>query len=41
VLRAFKKKELVEILQNAGLKSFTIRWKWAFRWQVLVYTSGY
>lgn len=40
VLRAFKRKELVEILGNAGLKSFTIRWKWAFRWQVLVYTPG-
>jgi len=38
VLRAFKRKELVEILRNAGLKSFTIRWKWAFRWQVLVYS---
>ena len=37
VLRAFKKRELVEILKNAGAGIFTIQWKWAFRWQVLVY----
>ena len=38
VLRAFKKTELVEILKNASAGAFTIQWKWAFRWQVLVYT---
>ncbi len=38
VLRAFRKKELVEVLRRADVKRFTIRWKWAFRWQVLVYT---
>lgn len=38
VLRAFKKQELVEILNKAGIEIFTIQWKWAFRWQVLVYT---
>lgn len=37
VLRAFRKKELVEVLRQADVKRFTIRWKWAFRWQVLVY----
>lgn len=36
VLRAFKKKELAAILQRAGIVDFTIKWKWAFRWQVLV-----
>jgi len=38
VLRAFTKKELVEVLRRADVKRFSIRWKWAFRWQVLVYT---
>lgn len=36
VLRAFKKSELVEILQRAGLAHYRIRWCWAFRWQVVV-----
>jgi 2-polyprenyl-3-methyl-5-hydroxy-6-metoxy-1,4-benzoquinol methylase len=36
VLRAFKKNELVEILEMAGIKNFTLRWMWAFRWQVIV-----
>lgn len=36
VLRAFKKSELVEILQRAGLTHYRIRWCWAFRWQVVV-----
>lgn len=37
VRRAFTKKELLEILDSAGIEKFTIRWKWAFRWQVLVF----
>jgi 2-polyprenyl-3-methyl-5-hydroxy-6-metoxy-1,4-benzoquinol methylase len=39
VLRAFTKKELVEILTLAGIRNYQIRWKWAFRWQVIVYTD--
>ncbi len=35
VLRAFKRRELVEILQNAGFSTYSIRWMWAFRWQVI------
>jgi ubiquinone/menaquinone biosynthesis C-methylase UbiE len=37
VLRAFKKEELIQIMNNAGIKTFSIRWMWAFRWQVIVY----
>lgn len=37
VRRAFTKKELLKILESAGIKKFTIKWKWAFRWQVLVF----
>jgi 2-polyprenyl-3-methyl-5-hydroxy-6-metoxy-1,4-benzoquinol methylase len=36
VLRAFKKHELEQILKRAGITSFSIRWMWAFRWQVIV-----
>ncbi|MBL0741682.1 methyltransferase domain-containing protein [Chryseolinea lacunae] len=36
VLRAFTKGELVQCLEDAGLKNYSIRWKWAFRWQVIV-----
>lgn len=35
VLRAFRKNELISILENAGVEKFEIRWKWAFRWQVV------
>ncbi|SHI00463.1 Ubiquinone/menaquinone biosynthesis C-methylase UbiE [Chryseolinea serpens] len=38
VLRAFKKEELLQCLENAGIKKYSIRWKWAFRWQVVVWT---
>ena len=36
VLRAFKKKELINILQKAGIKNYSLKWKWAFRWQVII-----
>ena len=39
VLRAFKKKELIEILEKAGFKSYSIKWMWAFRWQVIARIS--
>jgi 2-polyprenyl-3-methyl-5-hydroxy-6-metoxy-1,4-benzoquinol methylase len=39
VLRAFTKKELIEILILAGIRNYQIRWRWAFRWQVIVPTD--
>ena len=39
VLRAFSRKELSDILRSAGIESFTIKWKWAFRWQVIVFSN--
>ena len=35
VLRAFKKRELTDILQAAGINKYSIKWRWAFRWQVI------
>jgi SAM-dependent methyltransferase len=39
VLRAFRKKELTDLLQKAGVQNFKIRWFWAFRWQVIARTQ--
>lgn len=37
VLRSFKRKELENLLQKAGIQQYTIQWKWAFRWLVIVH----
>lgn len=37
VLRSFTKNELVNLLEQAGMKRYEIRWKWAFRYQVILY----
>ncbi|MGE0588986.1 MAG: methyltransferase domain-containing protein [Cyclobacteriaceae bacterium] len=39
VLRAFKKGDLVEVLNQAGIKNYILRWKWAFRWQLIILKS--
>jgi 2-polyprenyl-3-methyl-5-hydroxy-6-metoxy-1,4-benzoquinol methylase len=36
VLRAFKKKELKKILAEAGIENYSLRWMWAFRWQIVI-----
>jgi hypothetical protein len=36
VLRSFRKNEWMKFCQNAGLKNYTIQWKWAFRFVVNV-----
>jgi len=36
VLRAFKKHELISILNKAGINKYSLKWKWAFRWQVVI-----
>lgn len=35
VWRAFRRNELAAILAEAGWKDVSIRWAWAFRWQVV------
>lgn len=37
VLRGFRKREWLHILDRAGIKSYSLQWKWAFRWQLLIY----
>lgn len=36
VLRAFTKYELLGIMDQSGIVNFRIKWRWAFRWQVIV-----
>jgi 2-polyprenyl-3-methyl-5-hydroxy-6-metoxy-1,4-benzoquinol methylase len=36
VRRGFKRRELAGMLEKAGIRSYQIRWKWAFRWLVIV-----
>jgi len=35
VARSFKRKEWEQLLSAAGIKEYTINWKWAFRWLVI------
>ncbi len=36
VLRGFKKLEWEKILESAGITAYTIEWKWAFRYLIMV-----
>ena len=36
VLRAFRRNELEEILKAAGIKSYRLKWQWAFRFQLIL-----
>jgi 2-polyprenyl-3-methyl-5-hydroxy-6-metoxy-1,4-benzoquinol methylase len=37
VLRAFKKEELEKIIKEAGFTKYSIKWKWAFRYEAILY----
>jgi len=37
VLRSFSKKELEILLKKAGAMKYSIKWMWAFRWQVIIW----
>jgi len=39
VLRAFQKHELVDLLHAANISRFQIRWRWAFRWEVIIWNK--
>jgi len=36
VLRAFRRDELEVLLSRAGITNYVLRWKWAFRWQLII-----
>ncbi|GAA4434825.1 class I SAM-dependent methyltransferase [Pontibacter saemangeumensis] len=37
VWRAFKRSELKQLAQQAGVQEYKLRWMWAFRWQLLLF----
>ncbi|MEO5909194.1 MAG: methyltransferase domain-containing protein [Ginsengibacter sp.] len=39
VLRGFKKKEWESIFEKAGIRNYSIKWKWAFRFFVIVFNQ--
>lgn len=40
VLRSFRRNELEQMLQKAQLEKYTIKWMWAFRWQIVIHSSN-
>jgi ubiquinone/menaquinone biosynthesis C-methylase UbiE len=40
VWRAFVREDLEKIVQKAGFTKYSIRWKWAFRWEVIMYNDS-
>jgi ubiquinone/menaquinone biosynthesis C-methylase UbiE len=38
VWRAFIREDLEKIIQKAGFTKYSIRWKWAFRWEVVLFS---
>lgn len=41
VARGFTKKEWIQLFNLAGISNFSIQWKWAFRWLVVVKNEGH
>ena len=39
VLRSFKREELEKLLKKGGFNNFSIKWMWAFRWQICIETE--
>ena len=37
VLRAFRKTEIQGILAKSNITKYTLRWQWAFRWQLIMH----
>ncbi|WP_462247292.1 methyltransferase domain-containing protein [Ekhidna sp.] len=35
VARGFKKREIIEIMNRAGISNYKLTWKWAFRWKLI------
>lgn len=37
VLRGFSKKEWQQILHDAGITHYELKWEWAFRWRIVIW----
>ena len=40
VARAFRRADFVRLLAQAGLQNYELRWRWAFRWQLVIWPVG-
>ncbi len=40
VWRAFVREDLEKIIRKSGFTNYSIRWKWAFRWEVVLYNDS-
>jgi hypothetical protein len=40
VLRAFRKHELIKLMEQAEISDYQIIWKWAFRWMICIKISN-
>lgn len=40
VLRAFQKKELINLLCLSAINKYHIRWRWAFRWEIIIWLDN-
>lgn len=40
VLRGFTRSELIQLLNEAGITNFRLAWKWAFRWQIIIFCGN-
>lgn len=40
IRRAFNRAELEGIMQGAGIERYELRWKWAFRYELVVFKDG-
>ncbi len=39
ILRGFKKQDLLEYCQKAGISKYLIKWRWAFRYQWIIFNK--
>jgi ubiquinone/menaquinone biosynthesis C-methylase UbiE len=39
VWRAFRRVDLENIMQQSGFTNYSIKWRWAFRWEVVLFTK--
>jgi len=37
VARSFRRKDWVKLLQQASIERYELRWRWAFRWQLIIF----
>jgi hypothetical protein len=36
VLKGFRRKELLSILERVGIRGARLKWRWAFRWVLVI-----